>query len=140
MEHLNRRAVLKLLSSAPVAAGFALTEADVRAYFRPAPPAEPAPLYNPGPQLREPSTTARGHGRLELRMPPVPDTARHPLPTPYFVLLTRPDQPKYLRLSHWDLLHALKPGRYRVAVLLSDYAVMRDQARAHGQSRAPLPA
>ncbi|MGI4863826.1 MAG: carboxypeptidase-like regulatory domain-containing protein [Janthinobacterium lividum] len=100
--------------------GFALTEADVRVNFLPLTPTEPVPLYNPGPQLSEPTSTALGQGRLELRLPPHPDTARHPLPTPRYILLTRPDQPNYLRLGRWQLLHALAPGRYRVAMLLSD--------------------
>ena len=123
--------------------GFALTEADVRVNFLPPPPDEPVPLYNPGPQLREPTSTARGQGRLELRLPPPPDTARHPLPTPRYVLLTRPDQPKYLRLGHWQLLHALAPGRYRVAVRLSDSTcltpaellVVQPNGQTYGQLR-----
>ncbi len=95
-------------------ADFALTEASIRPqlYY----------TFEPEPRLDEPTQTLRGQGRLALRLPPRPDTtsARHPLPTLRYVLLTRPDQPKYLRLSQRQWLPALAPGRYRVAVLLSD--------------------
>ena len=101
-------------------AGFALTEADVRANFLPYVPAAPVPIYTLNSLFTEPTKTPLGQGRLELRLPPRPDTARHRLPTPRYILLTRPGQPKYVRLDRWQLLHALVPGRYQVAVLLSD--------------------
>jgi TonB-dependent SusC/RagA subfamily outer membrane receptor len=101
-------------------AGFALTEADVRASFLPFVSAAPTPVYTLNSLFTEPTNTPLGQGRLELRLPPPPDTARHLLPTPRYILLTRPGQPKYLRLDRWQLLHALVPGRYQVAVLLSD--------------------
>jgi TonB-dependent SusC/RagA subfamily outer membrane receptor len=95
-------------------ADFALTEAAIRPqlYY----------TFEPEARLDEPTQTLRGQGRLALRLPPRPDTARarHPLPTLRYVLLTRPDQPKYLRLSRRQWLPTLTPGRYRVAVLLSD--------------------
>jgi TonB-dependent SusC/RagA subfamily outer membrane receptor len=108
-----------LPTSLPLA-GFALTEADVRDNFRPYVSAALMPIYTLNSLFTEPTKTPLGQGRLELRLPPRPDTARHPLPTPRYILLTRPGQPKYLRLDRWQLLHALVPGRYRVAVLLSD--------------------
>ena len=95
-------------------ADFALTEANIRSFLSPA--------FEPEALLDEPTQTPPGQGRLTLRLPPRPDTARaqYPLPTLRYVLLTRPDQPRYLRLSHRRWLPALAPGRYRVAVLLSD--------------------
>jgi len=101
-------------------AGFALTEADVRANFLPYVPAAPLPIYTLNSLFTEPTKTPLGQGRLELRLPPRPDTARHQLPTPRYILLTRHGQPKYVRLDRWQLLHALATGRYQVAVLLSD--------------------
>jgi TonB-dependent SusC/RagA subfamily outer membrane receptor len=101
-------------------AGFALTEADVRANFLPYVPAAPLPIYTLNSLFTEPTKTPLGQGRLELRLPPRPDTARHRLPTPRYILLTRPGQPTYQRLDRWQLLHALAPGRYQVAVLFSD--------------------
>ncbi len=100
--------------------GFALTEADVRANFLPPVVTAPLPIYTLNSLFAEPTRTALGQGRLELRLPPRPDTARHQLPTPRYILLTQPGQPKFLRLDRWQLLHALTPGRYQVAVLLSD--------------------
>jgi TonB-dependent SusC/RagA subfamily outer membrane receptor len=92
---------------------FALTEADVR------PSLYPTPLE---PLFEEPADTPPGQGCLVLRLPPRPDTARtrYPLPGLRYVLLTRPDQPRYQRLSQRLHLAALPPGRYRIAVLLSD--------------------
>jgi TonB-dependent SusC/RagA subfamily outer membrane receptor len=101
-------------------AGFALTEADVRDNFLPFVSAAPRPVYTLNSLFTEPTKTPLGQGRLELRLPPHPDTAQHPLPTPRYILLTRPGQPTYQRLDRWQLLHALLPGRYRVAVLLND--------------------
>jgi TonB-dependent SusC/RagA subfamily outer membrane receptor len=101
-------------------AGFALTEADVRAGFLPPVAVAPVPVYTLNSLFTEPTKTPLGQGRLELRLPPRPDTARHRLPTPRYIFLTRPGQPKYQRLDRWQLLHALAPGRYQVAVLLSD--------------------
>ncbi|MFD1874583.1 carboxypeptidase-like regulatory domain-containing protein [Hymenobacter bucti] len=96
-------------------ADFALTEAEVRPSLYPAP-------FEPEAVLDEPTQTPPGQGRLALRLPPRPDTARakYPLPQLRYVLLTRPDQPKYRRLSRRLWLAALAPGRYRVAALLSD--------------------
>ncbi|RZK54845.1 MAG: hypothetical protein EOO59_11070, partial [Hymenobacter sp.] len=95
-------------------ADFALTEAAVRTWLSPA--------FEPEALLDEPTQTPPGQGRLALRLPPHPDTAqaKYPLPTLRYVLLTRPDQPRYLRLSRRRWLPALAPGRYRVAVLLTD--------------------
>jgi len=108
-----------LLTPLPLS-GFALTEADVRANFLPPVAAAPLPIYTLNSLFTEPTRTPRGQGRLEVRLPPHPDSARHPLPTPRYIFLTRPGQPKYLRLDRWQRLHALAPGRYQVAVLLSD--------------------
>jgi TonB-dependent SusC/RagA subfamily outer membrane receptor len=111
-------------------ADFALTEANIR------PQLYPTPL-EPEAELDEPTQTLPGQGRLTLRLPPRPDTARRPLPTLRYVLLTRPDQPKYLRLSRQWRLPALAPGRYRVVVLLSDSTCLAPRelaaVQAHGQ-------
>ena len=100
--------------------GFALTEADVRANFLPPVVTAPLPIYTLHSLFTEPTRTALGQGRLEVRLPPRPDTARRPPPTPRYILLTQLGQSKFLRLDRWQLLHALTPGRYQVAVLLSD--------------------
>lgn len=104
-------------------ADFAYTEAD---FSRQAPQAgagSPYYLNYLSPSLDAPTSTPTGHGRLELRRPPpIEATPGQPeLPASSYVLLTRPDQPKFVRLA-WGtaLLHDLPPGRYRVAVLLAD--------------------
>ena len=112
-------------------ADFALTEANIRPLLYPAP-------FAPEAELNEPTQTLPGQGRLTLRLPPRPDTARHPLPTLRYVLLTRPDQPKYLRLSRQLRLLALAPGRYRVAVLLSDSTCLAPRELAHVQANGQL--
>lgn len=112
-------------------ADFALTEASIRPLLYPAP-------FAPEAELDEPTQTRPGQGRLALRLPPRPDTARHPLPTLRYVLLTRPDQPKYLRLSRQHRLLALAPGRYRVAVLLSDSTCLAPAELARVQANGQL--
>jgi TonB-dependent SusC/RagA subfamily outer membrane receptor len=112
-------------------ADFALTEATIRPQLYPAPIAPEA-------ELDEPTQTLPGQGRLALRLPPHPDTARHPLPTLRYVLLTRPGQPKYLRLSRQQRLLALAPGRYRVAVLLSDSTCLAPAGLARVQADGQL--
>jgi TonB-dependent SusC/RagA subfamily outer membrane receptor len=112
-------------------ADFALTEANIRPLLYPAP-------FAPEAELNEPTQTLPGQGRLALRLPPRPDTARHPLPTLRYVLLTRPDQPKYLRLSQQHRLLALAPGRYRVAVLLSDSTCLAPAELARVQADGQL--
>ncbi|MDO7874269.1 carboxypeptidase-like regulatory domain-containing protein [Hymenobacter sp. ASUV-10] len=101
--------------------GFAYTEADFK---RPAYRLQgTTPVYF-NPTLDEAYGTAPGHGRLQLRAPRRPANAAPTtpeLPAMHVVLLTRPDQPKFTRLS-WanSLLQDLPPGRYRVVVLLTD--------------------
>jgi TonB-dependent SusC/RagA subfamily outer membrane receptor len=112
-------------------ADFALTEASIRPLLYPAP-------FEPEAQLDEPTQTLPGQGCLTLRLPPRPDTAHHPLPTLRYVLLTRPDQPKYLRLSRQWQLPALAPGRYRVAVLLSDSTCLAPKELASVQADGQL--
>ncbi|MBO2010280.1 carboxypeptidase-like regulatory domain-containing protein [Hymenobacter negativus] len=106
-------------------AGFAYTEADFKR-----PPLQPngkrsATYYDYlNTRFDVPYATPRGQGRLELRLPPRPADAGpnyQGLPTLRYVLLTRPGQPKFQRLEHGNgFVHALAPGRYRVAVLLAD--------------------
>jgi TonB-dependent SusC/RagA subfamily outer membrane receptor len=117
----------------PPLADFALTEADIRPLLYPAP-------FAPEPQLDEPTQTLPGQGRLALRLQPPPDTARarYPLPTLSYVLLTRPDQPNYLRLSRPGRLRGLAPGRYRVAVLLSDSTCLAPTELAAVQANGQL--
>ncbi|MCB2377027.1 carboxypeptidase-like regulatory domain-containing protein [Hymenobacter sp. BT635] len=101
---------------------FALTEAAFRARYQPA--------YSPwtAPPRRRyifdtPQQTPPGQGRLEIRLPPRPADARpdYQFPTAAYLLLTRPGQPAFQRLQPGSgRLHALAPGRYRVAVLLAD--------------------
>jgi TonB-dependent SusC/RagA subfamily outer membrane receptor len=112
-------------------ADFALTEADIRSQLYPTP-------FEPEAELDEPTRTLPGQGRLALRLPPRLDTARYPPPTLRYVLLTRPDQPKYLRLSRQGQLPALAPGRYRVAVLLSDSTCLAPRELAHVQANGEL--
>ncbi|WP_046245545.1 carboxypeptidase-like regulatory domain-containing protein [Hymenobacter terrenus] len=101
--------------------GFAYTEADFKR--RPQWAAAATPDYLEAP-LDAPRLTPAGQGRLELRRPLRPANAGpayQELPDLRYVLLTRPDQPKFLRLDQCDrIVHALPPGRYRVAVLLAD--------------------
>ena len=102
---------------------FAYTEA----YFKPIRQAHWIDVARPDYldlQLTVPYTTPRYRGRLELRFPPRPSAAgpaQQELAAPRYVLLTRPDRPKFLRLAPgYGLIHDLTPGRYRVAVLLAD--------------------
>ncbi|MDO7849397.1 carboxypeptidase-like regulatory domain-containing protein [Hymenobacter sp. M29] len=101
--------------------GFAYTEADFRR--KPEWVAAATPDYLNA-RLDVPYATPLGQGRLELRFPPRPADAGpsyKELAAPRYVLLTRPSQPKFLRLERgYGLIHALAPGRYRVAVLLAD--------------------
>jgi TonB-dependent SusC/RagA subfamily outer membrane receptor len=97
---------------------FAYTEADFKR--QPAWVAAATPDYLTA-RLEVPYTTPLGQGRLELRLPERPTKTTPELAAPRYVLLTRPGQPKFLRLAHGSgLIHALAPGRYRVAVLLAD--------------------
>ena len=107
--------------------GFAYTEADFRR--QPQWAAATTPDYL-GTVFDAPRTTPAGQGRAELRLPAYfhcparPGAAAHQLAAPRYVLLTRPDQPKFFRLERLSLtrtmLHALPSGRYRIAVLLAD--------------------
>ncbi len=109
--------------------GFALTEADVR------PSLYPRLL----PHFEEPGPTLPGQGRLALRQPPSTD---HIVGVVEYVLLTRPDQPGFVRLSPRLTLPALPPGRYRVDVLLSDSTCLVPAAlvnvQANGQTYLQL--
>ncbi|GAB3585383.1 alpha-2-macroglobulin family protein [Hymenobacter daeguensis] len=100
---------------------FAYTEADFKR--QPAWVAAATPDYLDA-HLEVPYTTPPGQGRLELRLPERPtkfNPAYPALAVPRYVLLIRPGQPKFLRLDYGGrLIHALAPGRYRVAVLLAD--------------------
>ncbi|MBF9142640.1 carboxypeptidase-like regulatory domain-containing protein [Hymenobacter properus] len=101
--------------------GFAYTEADFKR--KPEWQAAVTPEYLNA-RLDVPYATPQGQGRLELRLPPRPADAGptyKELAAPRYVLLTRPGQPKFLRLERgYGLIHALAPGRYRVAMLLAD--------------------
>jgi TonB-dependent SusC/RagA subfamily outer membrane receptor len=72
------------------------------------------PLRFGAPKLDYPGRSLAGQGRLQLVLP---DSIAMPL----YLLLTRPDQPKFQRLqpAH-EVAQGLAPGRYRVAVLLAD--------------------
>jgi hypothetical protein len=123
--------------STPLPLGaFAYTEAALRPWeYAPATPSQPArkqrqrraarpapfvPRQGP-PQLTYPDRTLAGQGRLQLLLPD--STAR-----PLYVLLTRPDQPKFQRLQPArELVQGLAPGRYRVAVLLADSSCLLPQ-------------
>lgn len=106
-------------------ADFAYTEADLRPWEHA--PAQPrskpvkakksqlSPLADRGaPKLEYPTRTHPGQGSLMLWLP-------YPSAPASYVLLTRPDQPRFRRLqpSH-GAVQGLAPGRYRVAVLLAD--------------------
>ncbi|MET4075840.1 hypothetical protein [Hymenobacter sp. UYCo722] len=107
--------------------GFAYTEADFRRQPQWLGPTIPDYLST---VFEAPHTTPAGQGRLELRFParPANATPTDPEPlVPRYVRLTRPDQPKFLRLMRYYgtmTLHALPAGRYRVAVLLADSAAL----------------
>jgi hypothetical protein len=100
---------------------FAYTEADFKK--KPEWVAAATPDYLNA-RLEVPATTPVGQGRLELRLPQrpaKPGPTYQELAVPRYVLLTRPGQPKFLRLEYGGrLIQALAPGRYRVAVLLAD--------------------
>ena len=91
-----------------------------------APPAFRPPVYRAQPiwqraypVLRNPSQTLAGQGRLELRAPR--GLGYYERQQLLYVLLTRPDQPKFRRLQPGlAVLHALPPGSYRMAVLRAD--------------------
>ena len=102
-------------------ADFALTEADVRYRLYPR-------LL---PRFEDPGPTLPGQGRLTLRQPPSTDHPRHLVE---YVLLTRPDQPNFVRLSPHLTLPALPPGRYRVAALLSDSTCLVPNELVHVQA------
>jgi TonB-dependent SusC/RagA subfamily outer membrane receptor len=77
-------------------------------------PVSYADYYRSAPKLDYPSQTLPGQGRLALLLP---DSVAQPL----YLLLTRPDQPKFRRLQPaQELAQGLASGRYRVAVLLAD--------------------
>lgn len=114
----------------------AYTEAALRPWeYEPATPSRPAlkqrqrrasrPVpFQPRqgqPRLDYPGRTLAGQGRLQLLLP---DSIARPL----YVLLTRPDQPKFQRLQPpHELMQGLAPGRYRVAVLLADSSCLLPQ-------------
>jgi TonB-dependent SusC/RagA subfamily outer membrane receptor len=131
-------------------ADFAYTEADLRplAYRHPAATASPVarpgrqrakaarhrpsqqPAQQPSqalyvsprgaPKLNYSFRTLAGQGSLALLTPPRAESYSYPI-RPSYVLLTRPDQPKFRHLQPAaNVLHGLAPGRYRVALLLSD--------------------
>jgi TonB-dependent SusC/RagA subfamily outer membrane receptor len=128
--------------------GFAYTEAMLRpqASVAPSPgsgsrgPGASRPAYGLGvdsapqrahyyyaPKLDNPTSTAAGQGRLELRLPvppaPVANVPARYWPEALYLLVTRPDQPKFQRLlAGLPTVHGLPPGRYRVAVLRADSA------------------
>jgi TonB-dependent SusC/RagA subfamily outer membrane receptor len=106
-------------------ADFAYTEADLRPWeYEPAPPrskrvkvkqrqTNPS-AYRRAPKLEYPTGTRSGQGSLELWLP-------YPSAPASYVLLTRPDQPRFRRLQpSYGAVRGLAPGRYRVAVLLAD--------------------
>jgi TonB-dependent SusC/RagA subfamily outer membrane receptor len=105
--------------------GFAYTEADLRPWeYEPAQPrskqvkmkktrASPV-AYRGAPRLEYPIDTRIGQGSLTLWLP-------YPSAPASYVLLTRPDQPRFRRLQpSYGAVQGLAPGRYRVAVLLAD--------------------
>ncbi|RTQ51480.1 hypothetical protein EJV47_06680 [Hymenobacter gummosus] len=111
--------------------GFAYTEAMLRP--QPGTPAvgglgygySPRAHYYYTPVLDNPAGTPAGQGRLQLRLPepPNPKDPSQLWPEALYLLVTRPDQPKFLRLlAGLPTVHALPPGRYRVAVLRADSA------------------
>ncbi|MCB2410824.1 carboxypeptidase-like regulatory domain-containing protein [Hymenobacter lucidus] len=106
---------------------FALTEAALLARNQPAStywaPTPRQPVFN------TPQQTLAGQGRLEVRLPAAkPNTY---FPAAAYLLLTRPDQPKFQRLQRGlAVVHALPVGRYRVAVLLTDSTALAPAAEA----------
>ncbi|OON69376.1 hypothetical protein B0919_08825 [Hymenobacter sp. CRA2] len=103
--------------------GFAYTEAAVRELQRRDAPAARLPYdYNANqyPILENPNRTEQGQGQLVVREPLSPAVGSS-WPAARYLLVTRPDQPKFQRLLFsLNTVHALAPGRYRVAVLLAD--------------------
>ncbi|MBG8553964.1 carboxypeptidase-like regulatory domain-containing protein [Hymenobacter guriensis] len=106
-------------------ADFAYTEADLRP--------RPATSFYQGPQpeplLPVPTSTPAGQGRLEVRLP-ASATRQYYSPRVLYTLLTQPAKPQFRRL-HRQLptpLHALAPGRYRLALLLADSTVLAPNA------------
>ncbi|TYZ06641.1 TonB-dependent receptor plug domain-containing protein [Hymenobacter lutimineralis] len=104
---------------------FAYTEADLRP--------RPATSFYQGPQpeplLPVPTSTSAGQGRLEVRLPTSP-TRQYYSPRVLYTLLTQPAKPPFRRL-HRQLptpLHALAPGRYRLALLLADSTLLAPNA------------
>jgi TonB-dependent SusC/RagA subfamily outer membrane receptor len=102
-------------------------------------PSQPAYVgYRGAPKLDYPGRTLAGQGRLELLLPGYDATRRYRAAASY-VLLTRPDQPKFWRLQpSYGVLQGLAPGRYRVAVLLTDSSCLAPQGlvqvEANGQT------
>ncbi|WP_055562579.1 carboxypeptidase-like regulatory domain-containing protein [Hymenobacter sp. AT01-02] len=103
-------------------ADFAYTEADMQP--RPATNYYRAP--RPEPLLTTPGHTPAGLGRLIVRLPKPTPNPRENLPTAYYTLLTRPTDPKFVRLERNlpQTIHALPTGRYRLALLLADSSVL----------------
>lgn len=105
---------------------FAYTEADLRP--------QPATNYYRAPQreplLFSPSTTPKGQGRLVVRLPAPPASPQPPLPPVLYTLITQPTNARFARLLRYlpTPLHALAPGRYRVALLLADSTVLAPNA------------
>jgi|GEM_PF-629458 len=97
--------------------------------------------YRGVPRLDYPSSSSPGQGRLGLWLPAGPNRLAQPL----YVLLTRPDQPKFWRVQPVNsLLQGLAPGRYRAAVLLADSSLLLPKelilVEANGQTYYQLPA
>ncbi|GAB2787716.1 hypothetical protein GCM10027175_27900 [Hymenobacter latericoloratus] len=105
---------------------FAYTEADLRP--------QPATNYYRAPQreplLFSPSTTPKGQGRLVVRLPAPPAPPQQALPPVLYTLITQPTNAQFARLLRYlpTPLHALPPGRYRLALLLADSSVLAPNA------------
>ncbi|QIX59972.1 TonB-dependent receptor plug domain-containing protein [Hymenobacter sp. BT18] len=104
---------------------FAYTEADLRP--------RPATSFYQGPQpeplLPVPTSTPAGQGLLEVRLP-TSSMRQYYSPRVLYTLLTQPAKPAFRRL-HRQLptpLHALAPGRYRLALLLADSTLLAPNA------------
>ena len=102
--------------------GFAYTEAAVRKlqeHFN----SEPTTRTWTSVQLDDTVRTRAGQGCLVLWAPPeeVGAKPQTPLPVVLYTLITQPGQPKFGRLLRGlTPVQGLKPGKYRVAVLLAD--------------------
>jgi len=107
-------------------ADFALTEADLQ-------PRPATSYYQPPrrePLLPVPTSTPIGQGRVEVRLPVSGATGRAILPPVAYTLLTQPGNRQFSRLLRYlpTPLHALPPGRYRLALLLADSSVLAPDA------------